>query len=231
MKIFPEQREKCMKKLAMKGIMKSNNYFGSTIYSIFEKDGRNIPWILEECVSIIEEKINWMNSPGIYRVNGNLATIQSFRFDMEKEKVEALHNIEHVHNMTGLIKLFFRELSTPLVPDPIMDEFLKIKVDFDDKKDQKEFARSIDAFKMALSHMNIPSRLTLLYFLHHLSRLGKLSDTNKMTTHSLALCIGPALASDSYKDVNARLNMDITKTLKLNSVFHFLIDNIMQFDG
>ena len=27
---------------------------------------------------------------------------------MEKEKVEALHNIEHVHNMTGLIKLFFR---------------------------------------------------------------------------------------------------------------------------
>ena len=54
--------------------------------------------------------------------------------------------------------IFFRELSTPLVPDPIMDEFLKIKVDFDDKKDQKEFARSIDAFKMALSHMNIPSR-------------------------------------------------------------------------
>ena len=40
-----------------------------------------------------------------------------------------------------------------------MDEFLKIKVDFDNKKDQKEFARSIDAFQMALSHMNIPSRL------------------------------------------------------------------------
>ena len=51
---------------------------------------------------------SFMSSEGLYRRNGNLATIQSLRFSGDKGKLQALDEVKDVHILTGLIKLFFK---------------------------------------------------------------------------------------------------------------------------
>ena len=57
---------------------------------------------------MIAENPEFLKSEGLYRKNGNLASIQSFRFEVEEGREEKLDTIRNVHLLTGLVKLFFR---------------------------------------------------------------------------------------------------------------------------
>ena len=57
---------------------------------------------------LIAENPEFLKSEGLYRKNGNLASIQSFRFEVEEGREEKLDTIRNVHLLTGLVKLFFR---------------------------------------------------------------------------------------------------------------------------
>uniref|UniRef100_A0A8C5U6B4 Uncharacterized protein n=1 Tax=Malurus cyaneus samueli TaxID=2593467 RepID=A0A8C5U6B4_9PASS len=63
---------------------------------------------------------------GLYRVSGNLATIQKLRYKVEHDEQLDLDDgrWEDIHVVTGALKLFLRELPEPLVPFSHFDKFI-----------------------------------------------------------------------------------------------------------
>lgn len=101
------------------------DYFGNKLDTT-EKDSihKNVPKIVVECVSAIENEQN-IETPGLYRVSGNKTLIEAFK-KKNSEKKSSKKDLKHaslrsqdVHCVTGILKLFFRELSPPLMPSYI----------------------------------------------------------------------------------------------------------------
>lgn len=63
---------------------------------------------------------------GLYRISGNLATIQKLRYKVDHDERLDLDDgrWEDVHVITGALKLFFRELPEPLFPFSHFHQFI-----------------------------------------------------------------------------------------------------------
>ena|SRR6218665_366591 len=107
--------------LKEKGIFREEEIFGRSLDSLCTKDGHNIPRFVRECVQAIEK--NDMKAEGLYRACGNLSNVQKLRFDINSEKYKSLYSEDDVHVLTGLLKMFFRNMPDPLFPS---DMFVKL---------------------------------------------------------------------------------------------------------
>lgn len=97
-------------------------FFGSNLETV-EKDSEHklIPKIVVECVNALEMDAN-ISTPGLYRVSGNKTVIEAFKKKSNEKKnakkdtkITSLRN-QDVHSVTGILKMFFRELTPPLMP-------------------------------------------------------------------------------------------------------------------
>ncbi|KAJ8351575.1 hypothetical protein SKAU_G00230510, partial [Synaphobranchus kaupii] len=70
-------RRPSMKTLQEKGIIK-DQVFGCHLLTLCEREGTTIPSFVQKCVQAVEKR--GQEADGIYRVSGNLATIQKLRF-------------------------------------------------------------------------------------------------------------------------------------------------------
>lgn len=79
---------------------------------------RTVPRIVVDCCDLIEHKYRRSTQPieGIYRQCGDYNKIQTLRFNIDANDYEALRQPEvDVHTLTGVLKLFLREIKSPLV--------------------------------------------------------------------------------------------------------------------
>lgn len=74
-----------------------------------------VPKVLVECVKLLESRPMYMHHLGLYRASGNHADIQKLRFQIDANNYKTLYNQTDPHNITGIVKLFFRELKLPIV--------------------------------------------------------------------------------------------------------------------
>ena len=89
------------------------------------KEKRNIPMIVEQCVKRVEEK--GMDSVGIYRLSGNASTIQKLRllYNEDPKKIDLSdEDWSDINVVTGTLKLYFRELKSPLMTFEKYDAFI-----------------------------------------------------------------------------------------------------------
>lgn len=98
------------------------DFFSSNLETV-EKDleHKNVPRIVVECVGSLETSTN-ISTPGLYRVSGNKTVIETFKKKSNDKKsskrdarIASLRN-QDVHSLTGILKMFFRELTPPLMP-------------------------------------------------------------------------------------------------------------------
>lgn len=82
---------------------------------IMDKTQMLVPKVLVECITMLESNAANLQLPGLYRVSGNHATIQKMRFKIDANNYKLLHDQKDAHNITGIVKLFFRELKAPLI--------------------------------------------------------------------------------------------------------------------
>lgn len=116
-----------------KNYFKDPNCFNNDLENVpLDKENLNIPKIVVECIRTLEGNPNFMRTFGLYRASGNHANIQSMRckvldihceipnlivlkFQIDQGKYQIILIEEDPHAITGLLKLFFRELKTPLI--------------------------------------------------------------------------------------------------------------------
>lgn len=112
--------------LEKKGIIKLEPIFGNTLKNLQTKFNCSVPVFVSKSIALIELEKN-ITSQGVYRASGNLATIQKVRFEIDRYNYNILDEYsDEVDVLTGALKLFFRELSEPLVDHETYEEFLKL---------------------------------------------------------------------------------------------------------
>lgn len=108
--------------LREKGIFKDEPVFGCNLLNLCSREKSNVPRVVCMCVETIES--THLSADGIYRVCGNLSTVTRLRFEVNQDNFTGITTEPNVHVLTGLLKMFFRDMKEPLLPcasfDPLM---------------------------------------------------------------------------------------------------------------
>ncbi|OTF71941.1 rho GTPase-activating protein 12-like protein, partial [Euroglyphus maynei] len=150
-----------LESLREKGIIKDENVFGCTLELICMRENSKIPRFIHECVQAIENKD--IQADGLYRACGNLSTVQKLRFEINQENYQGLWKEQDVHVLTGLLKMFFREMKEPLFPYDRFESLINLN-EIDDKKIKLELMKNL------VNNLPEPNYHTLKFIMEHLLR-------------------------------------------------------------
>lgn len=83
-----------------------------------------VPKFVQQCVLAIEKKD--LTADGLYRACGNLSQVQKLRFQINNDDFSGIWAEDDVHVLTGLLKMFFRDMKEPLFPCDRFDSLMRI---------------------------------------------------------------------------------------------------------
>ncbi|XP_020639887.3 rho GTPase-activating protein 15 isoform X1 [Pogona vitticeps] len=178
-------RRPSLRTLQEKGIIK-DQLFGSHLHKVCERDGSTVPWFVRICINAVEKR--GLDVDGIYRVSGNLATIQKLRFVVNQEEKLNLDDSqwEDIHVVTGALKMFFRELPEPLFPYCFFEQFVEvIKI--------QDYTNRVKAVRNLVQKLPRPNYDTMKILFQHLQKIAAKENMNLMTPQSLGIVFGPTL--------------------------------------
>ncbi|KAI7863018.1 hypothetical protein BDF14DRAFT_1847861 [Spinellus fusiger] len=175
----------------------SNDTFGGFLHL---EEGGHVPVILRQCVQQVESR--GLESVGIYRLSGPASAIQKYRVQFNQNEDVILADEQDINVVTGLLKLYFRELRNPLLTYEYYDWFIDAAriSDYDERM-----------FRIkSIIHVLPPSNYVVLEFLmRHLNRVALHSDINKMETSNLALIFSVGLLRTAAEDLSSIMQTDL----------------------
>uniref|UniRef100_A0A8C9PYU4 Rho-GAP domain-containing protein n=1 Tax=Spermophilus dauricus TaxID=99837 RepID=A0A8C9PYU4_SPEDA len=194
-------RRPSLKTLQEKGLIK-DQIFGSHLHTVCERENSTVPWFVKKCIEAVEKR--GLDADGIYRVSGNLATIQKLRnffscsisprvFPEEKLNLDD-SQWEDIHVVTGALKMFFRELPEPLFPYSFFEPFV-------------EAISKIETIKSLVQKLPPPNRDTMKALFGHLTKIVAKASKNLMSTQSLGIVFGPTLLRAENETGNMAVHM------------------------
>ncbi|XP_023370798.1 rho GTPase-activating protein 15 [Otolemur garnettii] len=192
-------RRPSLKTLQEKGLIK-DQIFGSHLHTVCERENSTVPWFVKQCIEAVEKR--GLDVDGIYRVSGNLATIQKLRFIVNQEEKLNLDDSqwEDIHVVTGALKMFFRELPEPLFPYSFFERFVEAI------KKQDNNTR-IETIKSLVQKLPPPNRDTMKVLFGHLTKIVARASKNLMSTQSLGIVFGPTLLRAENETGNMAVHM------------------------
>uniref|UniRef100_UPI00358EAB1A rho GTPase-activating protein 15-like isoform X2 n=1 Tax=Myxine glutinosa TaxID=7769 RepID=UPI00358EAB1A len=172
--------------LEAKGILKEQ-VFGCHLRTLCQRESSTIPKFVRLCVQAIDKR--GLKIDGIYRVSGNLATIQKLRYIVDHDGCAGggklnLDEAEwhDVHVITGALKLFFRELSEPL----LLNTFIAAA-------QLATHEEKVQTMRNLIQQLPTPNHDTAHFLFHHLQRVVENRLDNRMCMQNLAILFGPTL--------------------------------------
>ncbi|KAL2078650.1 hypothetical protein ACEWY4_026335 [Coilia grayii] len=174
------------------------NVFGCHLANLCAQEKTTVPVFVEKCIRTVERR--GLGIDGIYRVSGNLATIQKLRFKADHEDLDFEEGHWDIHVITGALKLFFRELQEPLFPHSHFNNFIAgIKIpDYHNKVSyMSELVRSLPA----------PNHDTMEMLFRHLRKVIEHGEENRMTVQNIAIVFGPTLLKPEMESANITMFM------------------------
>ncbi|KAH8928949.1 GTPase activating protein [Atractiella rhizophila] len=162
--------------------------FGVDLAEQMSRDGVEVPRVLEKCCEVIEEF--GLDTVGIYRLSGTTSRIQRLKQKLDKD-VEAVdlrseENLSDINDITGVLKLWIRELPEPLLTWELYDGFI------DAAKIENDRLRHIRLHER-VNDLPDPNYAALRYLMGHLHKVRQKEAKNSMTVSNLAIVFGPNL--------------------------------------
>lgn len=184
--------------------IKSNNEEDNDKYIVFgcnlekvEKDAqyKDVPKLIVNCINVLELDCN-IKTPGIYRISGNKMTIDSIKkkFNDKKQpkkesKYACLTEQADVHTLTGLLKMFFRELNPPLMSSTIFSQctsgnyfLIFCLIVIINNLNSISERHSPTQMRKILMELSSASYSTLKYLFKHLKRVERYQEENLMSS-------------------------------------------------
>ncbi|KAI4897053.1 hypothetical protein NFI96_011402 [Prochilodus magdalenae] len=171
--------------------------FSVLIGDVARQEGVLVPHIVRSCVEEIERR--GLEEEGIYRISGASTEIQALKQAFDTNYWDAMSKVRSVdvNAVSGTLKLYLRELPEPLIPTDHFQSLSKA-LDLTDPYLRAEIMLSeLQAFPDV-------NRNTLLFLLHHLKRVAKKEEQNKMSLSNLATVFGPSLLRPPVASLNHR---------------------------
>nr|XP_046257162.1 uncharacterized protein LOC124065646 isoform X2 [Scatophagus argus] len=146
---------------------------------------RGIPLVLRDMVEFLDK--HGMQHRGLFRLCGSVVRIKQLRQRWDSGERVDLEREQDVPTVASLLKLFFRELPTPIVPEPQRKQLVQSLKGY---SDEAAINRSLRENLCQLPDDNL---VILSYLIHFLSRVAAHSQSNHMPVENLATIFGPCI--------------------------------------
>lgn len=100
--------------------------FGNDLIQQARSENSVIPSVVLKCVREVEAR--GLSVEGIYRKSGTLGQVKELQDAFDENKNPKLAKYQDINVIASLLKLYFRELSTPLISDDFICKFNYTKV-------------------------------------------------------------------------------------------------------
>ncbi|KAI8883097.1 RhoGAP-domain-containing protein [Backusella circina FSU 941] len=165
--------------------------FGTSLAEYAQQHNRSPPIFITRSLEAIE-KSGGLEREGIYRVSGKQSNMEKIKhaFEMDEKATEFGKNEvpEDVFSIASVVKVFLRELETPLFPFKLADRLLYSQI-----PDQELRLMNLLTRLLKLPPANYD---TLRVLICHLTNIANNAEKNKMTISNLTLIFTPAIFQD-----------------------------------
>jgi len=189
----------------------SDQIFGVPIDKVMEKQREKYPdFEVPRLLTVLTDaifKMEGTKTEGIFRVPAFAEEVKSIKEKFDDGNYDVIYKSANVHTPCALMKLWFRELPEPLVPDKF----------YETATETPEKATEIFA-QLPASNQKIVTYL--ISFMHQLLS-PDIVEVTKMSKDNLAMVFAPSVLRCPYSDARALSAADKEKSFVLK-----LIDNI-----
>jgi len=198
--------------------------YGVPIEDLYWRDGDSFPLLVDVLVELIEEK--GLDQQGIYRVPGEKRVIESLQASIDEKGVRGVDiwrdSYRDVHNLSGALKLFLREIPGGVIPFDRYDRFLAVNGISDD-------AERTTQLQSHVKELPLPNKILLLKLIKHFERVVEHAEANSMLAHNVAIVFAPSLFRNGSEHSNPLLSMqNIGKASAI--VRHFVMNAAQIFE-
>ncbi|XP_072225589.1 GEM-interacting protein [Leuresthes tenuis] len=187
---------KCMEVCQLECEHKKGTVFGVELSVLSQDRPDEVPFVVQRCTSEIESRA--LSVQGVYRVSGSKPRIQKLcqAFEMQKEQVD-LSDLSP-HDITSILKHFFKELPEPLLTFDLYNDFIAVgKIiqhmsERETSPDPAEIADIIHSLQKLLQKLPSYCFITLQHLMSHLQKVSE-NYENKMSSSNLGIVFGPTL--------------------------------------
>ncbi|XP_048751812.2 active breakpoint cluster region-related protein-like isoform X3 [Ostrea edulis] len=201
--------------------------FGTRIGIACSRERKTVPSFVTACIKEVEAR--GMEEVGLYRISGVTSDIQRIKkaFDKNVESrwlpvyLRAGLNVlgdSDINAVTGVLKLYFRELPEPLFSEASYKQFIDtIGLHDGDAKEK--------VFLQLLHDLPNENYYCIVAIVEHLVRVSKLESKNKMSLSNLSTVFGPTLLHPAVSDQQnpTQLMQDAQDVFLQAGVLYFLL--------
>ncbi|KAJ6255010.1 rho/rac/cdc gtpase-activating protein [Anaeramoeba flamelloides] len=203
------------KKSKIKDPYETTKRFGVPLIVVVARDKTKIPKIIKLSVDFILS--NGLKEVGIFRKSGQQNEILQYKKNIDAGRTITFENEENIHNISGLLKLWFRELPESLLTKELYPEF----IDLQEKYEGKELCIKIKKIINQLPELN----KNIFQIISNLScKIATFKSVNKMDLPNLALLFGPTLCS--RRGVHSKDIVNMQKECRVISIMFEYYDHI-----
>ncbi|KJE95981.1 hypothetical protein CAOG_06359 [Capsaspora owczarzaki ATCC 30864] len=186
--------------------------FGVPLAAATERSGGTLeyPALVEKVIQTLT--VRGLDKEGIFRLSGTASQIQALKVRFDQGENVNLDEVHDPHVVSGLLKLFLREMPEPLLTFALFDSFVAAQ----NAVNETQRASYFRACVAALPPCNYALLKRLLGFLLEVSRGAAV---NKMALENLATVFGPNILK---REGETPLDM-VKNTATVNSVCNQLI--------
>ncbi|XP_017045604.1 rho GTPase-activating protein 22 isoform X3 [Drosophila ficusphila] len=187
---------------------------------------RTVPRIVVDCCDLIEQKYRRSTQPieGIYRQCGDYNKIQTLRFSIDANDYDALRQPDvDIHTLTGVLKLFLREIKSPLVS---VNE-AKTFIGSPNQWLLTDLSVKLDNLKRLIRSVPESNRDTMDYIFGHFNRLTKVP-LQQISAETLAISVTPSIFHTVPQGVHMQ---DIQQLLREGETLADCVKLMIEYQG
>jgi hypothetical protein len=178
--------------------------------------GHDIPVFVEKAVSFLS---GHLNAEGLFRLSGQGSIVEQYRAALDGGQEIEFDTVTDPHVVTGLLKMWFRELPEPILTWDLYEPFVQALAE------KNEFNR-LTYVRTLLLQLPPTNRYVLQHLFKFLRQVATNSNVNKMASKNLSIVFGPnMLRKRKGNEASAEVTMHMLNESNEYEVLTILIDH------
>ncbi|XP_077413042.1 GEM-interacting protein isoform X2 [Vanacampus margaritifer] len=191
---------KCMEVCQMECDNNKGTVFGVPLSLLLRDTPDDVPFVVRRCTAEIESRA--LALQGVYRVSGSKPRVQKLCQALEELKEDVDLSEVSPHDITCILKHFFKELPEPLLTFKLYNELITAGRsiqhvgEWELTRDTNEFMDLVRNLQQLLRKLPVCHYNTLQHLILHLHKVSR-NNENKMSSNNLGIVFGPTLLRPS----------------------------------
>ncbi|KAM3965390.1 LOW QUALITY PROTEIN: rho GTPase activating protein at 1A [Aphomia sociella] len=187
--------------------------FGAKITHVAKREKRSIPFIISACIREVERR--GIMEVGVYRVSGSASDLNRLKKAsklVNAYEAEQLLKEVDIHSVTGVLKLYLRELPEALFTDALYPELLRAwgaTQGVGTSVDSGPAHTRRHALLKCYAQLPDLNKNCIDFLLNHFVKVNQHERDNKMSLHNLATVFGPTLLRPAGAGAGVKQRTDL----------------------